>query len=299
MPPGRGSRSAFMPFQRVSFSGSTKNSQTVSGLAAIEIVRSTEVVSVVASMLLPLLLLRFAFECFQSHVPELLEELLELGEPFRTCSVKAPRAVPSLAHEPRLLQDVQVLGDRGPRDVEVRRDLAGAQLVVADEREDLTAPGRGDRFQCGLHAFYVSRFLRKKQLNFRTSYSRLKRGSPCAATVSSASCSDFRAGSLSGSRTESSIPLTSPRSFFSWRLPSDVRVTVCRRRSLGSRWRSMSPRFSRSSRTWTSWLRSSPSTSAIAACVSQAPSPRVASTPYWYMLNPACSNSSITRALIA
>src|SRR5207244_5487862 len=98
-----------MPFQRVSFSGSTKNSQTVSGLAAIEIVRSIEVVSVVASMLLSLLLLCFAFECIESHVPEPLQELLELREPFRACPVQAPRAVPSLAHEPRLLQDVQLL----------------------------------------------------------------------------------------------------------------------------------------------------------------------------------------------
>src|SRR5712691_1062941 len=204
MPPGRGSRSAFIPFQRVSFSGSTKNSQTVSGLAAIEIVRSIEVVSVVASMLLPLLLFCFAFECLEPDVPELLEEVLELGEPFGTCSVQAPRAVASLAHEPRLLQNVQVLGDRGPRDVEVRRDLPGAELVVADERENLPPPGRGDCFECGLHGSYVSIFLRKKQLNFRDSYSRLKRGSPCAATVSSASCSDFRACSLSGSRTESS-----------------------------------------------------------------------------------------------
>src|SRR6266545_2171354 len=153
-----------MPFQRVSFSGSTKNPQTVSGLAAIEIVRSIEVVSVVASMLLLLLLLCFAFECVEPDVPELLEEVLQLGEPFRTCPVQASRAVASLAHEPRLLQDVQVLGDRRPRDVEVGCDLPGAELVVADERENLPAPGRGDCFQCGLHGSYVSTFLRKKQL---------------------------------------------------------------------------------------------------------------------------------------
>src|SRR2546429_4596985 len=159
-----------MPFQRTSLSGSTKNSQTVSGLAASEIVRSIEVVSVVASMLLQLLLLRFAFECFEPHVPELLEEVLELGEPFGTYPVQAPRAVPSLTHEPRLLQDVQVLGDRRPRDVEVRRDLAGAQLVVTDERENLTAPGRGDCFQRSLHRSYLSRSLRKKQLTHLRRY---------------------------------------------------------------------------------------------------------------------------------
>src|SRR2546427_12310872 len=148
-----------MPFQRVRLSGSTKNSQTVSGLAAIEIVRSTEVVSVVASMLLPLLLLRFAFECLEPDVPELLEEVLELGKPFRTCPVQASRAVASLAHEPRLLQDVQVLGDRRPRDVEVGCDLAGAQLAVADECEDLSPSWCGDGFERGLHGFIVKQIL--------------------------------------------------------------------------------------------------------------------------------------------
>ena len=62
-----------------------------------------------------------------------------LGEPFGTCAVQPSCAVPALVHEPRLLEDVQVLGDRGPRDVEVGRDLAGAELVVSDEGEDLRA----------------------------------------------------------------------------------------------------------------------------------------------------------------
>src|SRR5438132_13406181 len=104
-----------MPFQRVSFSGSTKNSQTVSGLAAIEIVRSTEIVSVVASMLLSLLLFRFAFQSLEPDVPELLEEVLELCEPFGTCPIQASRAVASLAHAPSLLPAVQVLGNLRPR----------------------------------------------------------------------------------------------------------------------------------------------------------------------------------------
>src|SRR5262249_33719910 len=50
-PPGRGSSQAWPPNQRVSFSGSTRNSQSVSGLAAISTSRSTAV-SVVVSMLL-------------------------------------------------------------------------------------------------------------------------------------------------------------------------------------------------------------------------------------------------------
>src|SRR6266850_2144455 len=103
-------------------------------------------------MLPSLLLFDFAFECLEPDVPELLEEVLELGKPFGTCSVQAPRAVASLVHEPRLLQDVQVLGDRRPRDVEMGRDLAGAELAVADERENLSPSWCGDGFECGFHS---------------------------------------------------------------------------------------------------------------------------------------------------
>src|ERR671935_2561791 len=151
MPPGCGSRSMLNPIQRVAFCGSTKNSQTVSGDAAIASVRSTTVASVVASMLLPLLLFRFAFECLEPGVPEAFEEVLEPREPFSPGSVQASRAVASLVHEPRLLQDVQMLGDRRPRDVEVGCDLAGSELAVADEREDLPSPWGGNCFERGLH----------------------------------------------------------------------------------------------------------------------------------------------------
>ena len=103
-------------------------------------------------MLLLLLPLRFAFECFQPLVPEPLEELLELGEPFGARSVEAPRAVSSLAHEPRLLQDVEVLRHRRPGHVEVRGDLSRRELAVAYQRQDLAPPGRRDRLQRSLHA---------------------------------------------------------------------------------------------------------------------------------------------------
>src|SRR6266480_5830377 len=116
-------------------------------------------------MSLLLLLFCFAFECLEPEVPELLQEVLDLDEPLGTCPVEAPGAVASLAHEPRLLQDVQVLGDRRPRDLEVRRDLAGAELSVTDEAQD-RAPSRFcDGFECGLHGTYLSKHLRKCQLN--------------------------------------------------------------------------------------------------------------------------------------
>src|SRR5205085_11319311 len=139
------------PIQRTAFSGSTRNCQTVSGLAAIAISRSTVVVSVVASMLLCLLSLGLRLEGVEALVPELLQERLQLCEPLGPRAVEAPGAVASLGHEAGLLQDVQVLRDRRPRHVEVPRDLARGELAVADEREDLAPPGRRDRFQGGLH----------------------------------------------------------------------------------------------------------------------------------------------------
>src|SRR5207247_6424908 len=128
-----------------------RNSQIVSGLAAIAISRSRETFSAVLSMLLPLLSLRFAFERLEPVAPELVEERLQLDEPFGTRAVQAPGAVASLAHEPRLLQHAQMLGDRRPRQVEVRRDRARGQLFVRDETKNRAPVRRGDRFQGGLH----------------------------------------------------------------------------------------------------------------------------------------------------
>src|SRR5512132_2712170 len=107
-------------------------------------------------MLLLLLLLCFAFECLEPDVPEALQEVPELDQALRSRPVEAPGAVASLGHEPRLLQDVQMLRDRRPRDIEVRCDLPGAQLAVADEREDLPSPRLGDCFQRRFHARYLS-----------------------------------------------------------------------------------------------------------------------------------------------
>src|SRR5262245_53946361 len=108
MPPECGSKSMSIPIQRFAFSGSTRKSQTVSGLASIVSVRSYATVSVAAFILLSLLLLRFAFECVEPGVPEPLEELPELQQPFGPCPIQPACAVASLVHEPRLLQDVQM-----------------------------------------------------------------------------------------------------------------------------------------------------------------------------------------------
>src|SRR4051812_43191084 len=106
-------------------------------------------------MLLPLLLLCFAFECLEPGVPEALEEIAELNEPLGAGPVETSGAVAPLAHEPRLLENVQMLRDRRPRDVEVRGDLACTELTVTHEREDCAPVRRGDRFQRGLHYRFI------------------------------------------------------------------------------------------------------------------------------------------------
>src|ERR1041385_7309776 len=108
--------------------------------------RSSETFSAVLSMALPLLSFGFAFERLEPLAPELVEKGLQLDETLGPRAVEAPGAVASLAHEPRLLQDAQVLGDRRPRQVEMLRDRAGRELVVGDEPQDRAAVRRGHGF---------------------------------------------------------------------------------------------------------------------------------------------------------
>src|SRR5262245_37178026 len=157
-PPGCASSSAVSPIQRTALSGSTRNSHTVSRVAAIASSRST-VVSVVVSMLGLLLSLCLALDRLEPGVPKRFEELSQLREALGARPVQAPGTVSPLAHEPRLLQDGQMLGDRRSADVEVGRNRARGQLVVTDETENRAAPGRGDRLQSGFHAAECKRSL--------------------------------------------------------------------------------------------------------------------------------------------
>src|ERR1700693_6369953 len=149
-PPGRASNDAVMPHHAVVFCGSTRTCQTVSGLASIAIVRSTAV-SVLLAMLLPLLSFCLAFQHLEPLAPEVVEESPPLDEPFGPRAVETSRAVAPLIHEPCLLQHGQMLGDRRPRHVEVRRDLAGGPLLVPHEPEDPAPVRGGDRLERGFH----------------------------------------------------------------------------------------------------------------------------------------------------
>jgi DNA-binding CsgD family transcriptional regulator/tetratricopeptide (TPR) repeat protein len=102
-----------------------------------------------------------------------------------------------------------VLGDRRPRDVEVGRDLPGAELVITDEHENLPPPGRGDGFECGLHGIYVSRVLRKKQLKHArvTVSSVVGIGDQLARGREAYSSSAWRAAYESLSGAEQAVPL--------------------------------------------------------------------------------------------
>src|SRR5919198_4125477 len=164
VPPGRRSNDAVIPIHLTACSGSTSSSHTVSGRAAIAISRTTVVLSAVASMRALLLSLGLALQRLEPFVPEPVEERPQLAEAFGSRPVQASCAVPPFAHETGLLQDVQVLGDGRPRHVEMRRDLAGRQLPVADERQDAPPSGLRDRFQGRLHRRYLSNYLRKCQL---------------------------------------------------------------------------------------------------------------------------------------
>jgi hypothetical protein len=56
----------------------------------------------------------FALERSEALVPEAIEERQELLESLRPRPIEAPRAGSALAHQAGLLEDAEVLGDRGP-----------------------------------------------------------------------------------------------------------------------------------------------------------------------------------------
>src|SRR4029078_5487910 len=149
-----GSSSAHAPIHRHAFSGSTKNSHTVSGRAAIAISRS---IAVVVSLLVvltaaPFFAFRLALQGVETVVPQLLEERPQRREALGPHAVQAPRAVAAHLDEPGGPEHLEVLGDRLLADVEVGRDLADRTGLVADEAQDRRAAGLGERFEDGLGA---------------------------------------------------------------------------------------------------------------------------------------------------
>jgi hypothetical protein len=77
--------------------------------------------------------------------PETVHELPQSGETLGPGPVEPARPLSPFAQQAGSAQHRQVLGDRGPRDIEVGGNLAGAQLLVADQGQDLATPRLGDR----------------------------------------------------------------------------------------------------------------------------------------------------------
>ena len=155
------------------WSGSTKNLKITSGGASILTSRSTGIDSSLTATTPPSTLdtlpavVGFGrrLESRQSLAPELVEELAQLGETFGADAVQAPGAVAALIEQSGVLEDAEVLRDRGTGDVEVRRDRARAQLVVADEMQDVTASGLGQCprcFQCVLRKLMLTKPVKRQ-----------------------------------------------------------------------------------------------------------------------------------------
>ena len=144
--PAAASNDTSTPFQRLIFSGSVRNSHTVSGLASITSSRVSATRSVVLSTPSPLLALSFTLERIQFLVPEALQERLHLIETLRSHAVQTACPVSAFVHEPGLLEHGEMLRDRRTRHLEMGVDLAGRQLGRPDERQDPPAVRLGDRF---------------------------------------------------------------------------------------------------------------------------------------------------------
>src|SRR6516162_7671143 len=125
-PPGTGSSLWSMPIHRAIFPGSVKYEYTTSGLAAMCSSCVNGAASSGSGMLR--LLLGRRLEAGQVLGPELLDEGPGVSERLGTGAVEPPVPVSSLGHEACLPEDRQVLRDRRPAHIEVRRDLAGGEL---------------------------------------------------------------------------------------------------------------------------------------------------------------------------
>src|SRR5919197_984063 len=152
MPPGRGSRVARRPFHRTILSGSMKNENTVSGLAAMRTSRWTTW-SLVAATTPSLLSLRFRrfLQQFEVLLPEALQERSKFGNALRSGPVEPPSPLPSLSHQARFLQYPKVLRYGRAGHLEVRGDLARGQLRGPHQAEDLPPPRLGNGANGTLH----------------------------------------------------------------------------------------------------------------------------------------------------
>ena len=91
-----------------------------------------------------------ALEVAEGLGPEGVEVVAHGGDPVRVEGVDPPRALRAVAHEPRLLEHLEVLGDGGAGDGQLSRQLADRPRPHRDPLEDLPPRGVGQGRQCNV-----------------------------------------------------------------------------------------------------------------------------------------------------
>src|SRR2546427_10674945 len=98
-------------------------------------------------------LLRRMLQQAQVLVPIRLQVGPQLRDALGPRPIQAPRAVPSLSHQARLLQYPEVLRDRRTGHVEMAGDLARGELRGPHQAQDLASAWLGDRADSGFHGY--------------------------------------------------------------------------------------------------------------------------------------------------
>src|SRR5207302_2211599 len=132
-PPGRGSSVASVPIQSTILAGSVKYANTISGAAAIRIscsMRPSVSLGLAGISSTSLLLLGELLQALEPARQQLGEEPLQVLEALRSHAQHALGPFAALVEKLDVLEDLQVLRDRGLRDGEVRGDLAGRELAT-------------------------------------------------------------------------------------------------------------------------------------------------------------------------
>jgi len=98
-------------------------------------------------VLLPLLCFCKVLNPTQAASPVIFDNGAQRPESGLVRAVDAAGPLPAIHHEPGVAQHAQMLADRRPGDVELRRDLACGQLPIPDQFEDPQSARRRDDLQ--------------------------------------------------------------------------------------------------------------------------------------------------------
>src|SRR5437588_4885538 len=100
-----------------------------------------------------LLVLGRALQALEVARHDLGQEAVQVGEPLGAHAQQPPRAVPAFVDQAGLLEDLQVLRDRGLAHREARGDLRRAHLAAGEQAHDLATLGLGESLE-DLHVTY-------------------------------------------------------------------------------------------------------------------------------------------------